>query len=186
MSNAEPWSPTSMRLKAGRGPGKAWNIENNWAHPSSEAFCPPLQQIYKNGPDHLRHRNHVNFLCDTSLSLCLSTTLRCKTCHLGIQPLYSWIWGWIGSAVDLHIVIFKCFRLCIESILGFEHIAFSRHTIRSLTSTVHENEWLVDCSRSFAPIRNSWEAEWNDLDLVVRSVYIPSRNLNIGYYNRVN
>jgi len=36
-----------------------------------------------------------------------------------------------------------------------QHIALSRHAIRSLTRTVHENEWPVDCSRSFVPIRNS-------------------------------
>lgn len=87
-------------------------------HSSSEALFPLLQQIYKNAPDGLRYRNFANFLCDTSLSLCLSTMLRSKTCHLGIRPLYSWIWGWMGSAVALHIMVFKNFLLCRESIFG--------------------------------------------------------------------
>jgi hypothetical protein len=124
-------------------------------HPSSEALFPPLQQMYKNASDHLRYRNYVNFLCDTSLSLCLSTTLQCKTCHFGIRPLDSWIWGWMCSAVYLHNVIFKSFRLCRESILGCAaHSVFEIcHPLANEHRT--ENEWSVDCSRSFAPVRNS-------------------------------
>jgi hypothetical protein len=110
--------------------------------------------MYKNVPDHLRYRNYVNFLCDSSLSLCISTTLRCKTCQKSDRFIPEFEGRWAPQLICT-LWYSKASTSAENRSSVVQHIAFSRHAIRSLTRIVHENEWLFDCSRSFTPVRNS-------------------------------